>query len=253
MNLSPIKIFFKRTGQWIAKHSPTILTAVGSGGVVASVVTAVRATPRAAKKIEAKKAELGVEKLPIKETIKTCWKDYMPTAGLMVGTIGCFLGANYVNARHQAAIAGLYSLAEQGLIAKDKELAALKNEMVKNLGEEKAQEIQQKIEQDHQPVVKLNDAGRYLFKFAGQMFYAKPSKIWKAENKINRRLHGGFEMYLSLNDILYELELEPDTIYGDELFISIDDGCEFRFGNTDFTDDGELYVQLNLETPPHAK
>lgn len=250
MNLAPVKIFLQNGWKWVAKHSPTILTAVGTGGVVGSVALAIKATPRAMKKIEAKKKELGVDKLTVKETIKTCWKDYIPTGGMMMATIGCCIGANVINGKHQAALAGLYSLAEQGLIAKDKELASLKDEMVKNLGEEKAKEIQQKVEQNASPV-KLNDGGRYLFRFAGQLFYSKPCKIWKAENRINRRLNGGMEMYISLNDILDELSLAPDSIYGDTLYITADDGCEFRFDDVGFTEDAEMYIQLNMEVLPH--
>lgn len=254
MNFAPIKTIFRRGASWVTKHSPTILNVMGTGGIFTSVALAIKATPRAARKVENKKKELGVEKLSAKEVIKVCWRDYTPTAGAMIGTIGCFLGASHIqNVTHQAALAGLYSVTEQTILAKDKQLAALKDEMVKNLGEDKTKEIQEKLDHQQKPTVKLNDGGRYLFKFAGQLFYAKPSRIWKAENHINRRLHGGFEMYMSLNDILYELDLEPDSIYGDQLFIDIDDGCEFRFGETDFTPDGELFIHLDLETPPHER
>lgn len=255
MNFTPIKIFLKSGGQWIAKHSPTILTVVGSGGVVTSTVLAVKATPRAMKRIEAKKKELGKDKLTVKETIKTCWKEYIPTAGVAVGTICCFAGINAIHLKHQAALAGLYSIAEQGLMAKDRELTALKDEVAKAVGEDKAKEIQEKArdssnDKKNDILVKANR--KYLFKFAGQLFESTPHKIWQAEHRLMRRLHGGFEMYMSLNSILDELDLEHDSIYGDDLFVTIDDGIEFRFCETGFTDDGELYIQLGMEVPPHA-
>lgn len=255
MNLTPIKIFLQSSGKWIAKHSPTILTVVGSGGVITSTVMAVRATPRAMKKLEAKKKELGKDKLTVKETIQTCWKDYIPTAGVAVGTICCFAGVNAIHLKHQAALAGLYSIAEQGLLAKDRELSAIKDEMVKAVGEDKAKEIQEKVQEkknDRKNDISVRANRTYMFRFAGQFFESTPHKIWQAEHRLMRRLHGGFEMYMSLNSILDELDLEPDPIYGNDMFVTIDDGIEFRFCETGFTDDGELYIQLGMEVPPHA-
>lgn len=251
MNLAPVKIFIKNGWKWVAKHSPTLLTVMGTGGVVTSVGLAIKATPRANKKLEEKAKELGVEKLPLKEKVKTVWKDYLPTVGMTAATLGCFWGSNLISLKQQAAIAGLYSLAEQGLAIKEKELSSLKEEMTKQLGEEKANEIQKKLEERPGTNVKLNDSGRYLFRFAGQLFYSKPCKIWKAENRINRRLNGGMEMYISLNDILDELGLALDSIYGDTLYVTADDGCEFRFDDVGFTEDAEMYIQLSMEVNPH--
>lgn len=253
MTIVPLKNLAVSIGKWIGKHSPTILTVMGTGGIVTTVALAVKATPRAMEHIDAKKTELNIEKLPAKEVIKVCWKDYALTGGMMLATMSCFIGANVIGVKQQAAIAGLYSLAEQGLLTKDKEISALKREMVNNLGEEKAQEIQQKIEQEKpkKPLKELKGSKMYTFKFAGQLFEATPYRILMIENRLNRKMWGEFEMCLSLNDILSELDLETNDIFGSDTGINRDDGLEFRFGEMSFTDDGECYIPLMLGVPPH--
>lgn len=255
MNLTPIKIFLQSSGKWIAKHSPTILTVVGSGGVITSTVMAVKATPRAMKKIEAKKKELGKDKLTVKETIQTCWKDYIPTAGVAVGTICCFAGVNAIHLKHQAALAGLYSIAEQGLLAKDRELSAIKDEMVKAVGEDKAKEIQEKVrtrkaEEDKQ-LTWMESGQKVLFSFYGQEFVGSWAIVQQAQINIMNRMYGGFEMYVSLNEILLELGLAAIDHIGDSLKITVDDGINFRPVDVQITKYGQVKVTIGLEVPPH--
>lgn len=252
MIFQTIKTVAKACCTWVAKHSPEILTVVGTGGVVTSVVLAAKAAPRAKQHIEEKKKELNKEKLTFKETIKACGKDYAPTAVSTIATISCFLGVQFIHANRHAYLASMCSLAEQGMLAKEKELSALKEEMTKNLGEEKSKEIQEKVREEQKADIQIKSGKKYLFKFAGQFFEATPQKIWKIENTINRKLHGGLNMYMSLNDILDEFELEHDKLFGEDMFITVDDGCEFRFSEVGTTEDGELYISLAMEVPPHA-
>ena len=102
-----------RAGKAVKKAAPTILTIVSAAGVVATAALAVRATPKALKRIEAakavKKAENGGNLTRI-ETIGACWQCYVPAAATGIAVIGCIFGANALNRRQQAALVSAYAL-----------------------------------------------------------------------------------------------------------------------------------------------
>ena len=255
MNWMPVKTLVKHGLHWIRKNASTLLTVCAGGGVVTTTVLAIKATPRAEKSIAAKKQELGKEKLTPAETVKACWKDYIYTGGAMAGTIGCIIGATCVlRADHKAAIAGLSSVMERAVMAKEKEIANLKEEMVKNLGEEKAEEIQKKIdEKTPKPASSRDSKSLITYRFDNQFFDATPAKILMIENTILRRLYEGMEVYISLNEILYEMDLEPDPINGDNMFITYEDGFRIMKGPEEYTKMGMPFTPLWLEVMPHAR
>ena len=96
------KVFWKRNGS-------TILTCAGAVGLVTTSVMAVKATPKALKKIEEAKEEKG-EELTNLETIRVAGPTYIPTVLVGVSTIACIFGANVLNKRNQAALASAYAL-----------------------------------------------------------------------------------------------------------------------------------------------
>lgn len=255
MNLGPIKTFVKHGLRWLRKNASTLLTVGAATGVVTTTALAIKATPRAEKSIAAKKEELGKDKLTVAETVKACWKDYIYAGGSMIGTIGCIVGATCVmKADHKAAIAGLSSVMERAVMAKEKEIANLKEEMTKSLGEEKAEEIQKKAEEKTLvPASSTNSKIMHMYRFANQFFEATPAKLLLVENTMLRKLYERLEMCISLNDILYEMDLEPDTIHGEDWVVTIDDGFKFVKGSEEYTRKGEAYIPLSLEVMPHAR
>ena len=94
---------------YLQKHASTILTFLGSTGVVLTTVTAVRATPKAMQLIEEATDEKG-EELTRLEIVKTAGKVYIPTVLSGTATIACIFGANILNKRSQALISGAYAL-----------------------------------------------------------------------------------------------------------------------------------------------
>ena len=100
--MNKAQVFFK-------KHSSTILTFVGSAGVIATAVFAVKATPKAIALLEEAKEEKGSELTKL-EVVKTAWKPYIPATITGVSTIACIFGANYLNSRTQASLMSAYAL-----------------------------------------------------------------------------------------------------------------------------------------------
>ena len=112
----------KLTARIIEKNSPAILTAMGVVGVVSTSVLAVRATPKAVRIIETAAAFDAVAGDPIViseydkvEVAKLVWKEYVPAVAMGLATIGCIVGANTLNAKRIADVAGAYSIAESAL------------------------------------------------------------------------------------------------------------------------------------------
>lgn len=98
---------------FLKKHSPVILTCIASIGVVATAVTAVKATPKALELIKSDSQEnhdgdpYGYTKT---EAIISAWKCYVPSIVIGASTIVCMFGANALNQRKQTALMSAYAL-----------------------------------------------------------------------------------------------------------------------------------------------
>lgn len=100
-------------GKQIKKHYSVILTCVSVVGVVATVITAVRATPKALnliRKDSVIKHNGDPEAYSKKEAFHSAWKCYIPTAVIGGATIASILGTHILNNKQQAALIGAYSI-----------------------------------------------------------------------------------------------------------------------------------------------
>lgn len=99
----------QRTGLFLKRNAPTILTCVGAVGVGLTAVSVGKATPKAMALLEEAKREKG-EELTTVEKVIVAGPAYIPAAVLGVGTITCMFGANVLNKKHQAALTSAYAL-----------------------------------------------------------------------------------------------------------------------------------------------
>lgn len=198
------------------KNLPSILTGAGIGLFVFTVVDAVKQTPEAMMRIEERKLDLEVDKLPVKELVKTAGPCYVRPAITGVASISCILGANAVNMKRSAALATAYALSETAF-------KEYKDKVVEVIGEKKEEKVHEDILQDKldkNPVSKdtiiVTGHGTTLCydSFCGRYFYSDPEFIKSVMNEINRQLL--FNYYVSLNDIYSKLGLE-ETEVGDIL------------------------------------
>lgn len=139
--LKLVKTGMFKSAHFMKKNLPTILTIAGAGGAVASVVLAVKATPKAMKLIEERKAREEKEKLTALETIDACWKEYIFTGVTLTAAVACGLGANFLHLKGQAALLGLYS-------AQTEMFKAYKKEMSEIVGAEQETEVRKKLVQE---------------------------------------------------------------------------------------------------------
>lgn len=97
------------TQRFCKKNASTILTCLGGVGVVATAVTAAKATPKALKVLDEAKKEKG-EELTKMEKFKMAAPAYIPATLIGVGTLTCVFGANVISKREQAALVSAYTL-----------------------------------------------------------------------------------------------------------------------------------------------
>ena len=79
-----MKGLLTQSKRFLKRNAPTILTGLGAFGVVATAVTAVRATPKAMQLIECAEEEKG-EKLTVLETVQVAGPVYIPS--VLTGTL----------------------------------------------------------------------------------------------------------------------------------------------------------------------
>lgn len=230
MNKQTITKLFQNAEKALKKHSPEILTGIGIAGMIATTVTAVRATPKALRLIDEREIQEN-KRLTTMEVVKTTWKCYVPAAISGTLSVACLIGASSVSLKRNAALATAYTISETAL--KD-----YREKAVEVVGEKKEQAIRDAVARDKiikNPVenneVLVTGAGETLCYdvLSGRYFKSDIEKIKRAVNEVNRNMLS--EMYVSLNDFYYEIGL-PDIKLGECLGWNIEKGyMEVQFGS----------------------
>lgn len=239
---------------WLStkKHSPEILTGIGIAGMITTTILAVRATPKALRLIEDRRADIleEDEKLPPIEAVKAAWKVYVPAVLTCILSTACIIGANSVNQRRNAAIAAAYSLSESAL-------KEYREKVIDTIGERKEQGIRDDIAKDRiteNPVreVIVSDRGSTLCydSLSGRYFKSDIEKLRRIVNDLNRRMRD--EMFISLNDFYCAID-NPDlgpTKLGDMLGWNIDKGYIDLNFSSQLTTDGTPCLVLDYTVVP---
>lgn len=242
--------FFKNTRRAMSKHSPEILTGIGIAGMITTTVLAVKATPKALDLIEDQKEYLEVEELTPVETVKTCWKCYIPAAVTGTLSIACLIGASSVNVKRNAALATAYKLSETAL-------TEYKAKVVETIGEKKEQAVRDAIAKDkvdNNPVSNNNiimvgkdDDTLFYETFSSRYFYSDVEKIRKAVNDLNFQMFS--ENYISLNDFYHAIGLE-NTRLGDDIGWNINKGKIDIYFSAQKSDDEKPCLVIDFVTAP---
>ena len=206
------KLFFKR-------NSSTILTCVGSIGVVTTAVLAVKATPKAIRLLESAEEEKG-EELTTLETVKIAGPAYIPAAITGVSTIACIFGASILSKCQQASLMSAYALIENSY-------KEYKNKLKVLYGDDADKEVTQEIVKDRYEDydVSVSDGKQLFFDyFSMRYFESTMEKVLIGENNFNKNLT--LNGYASLNELYDSLGI-PRVDYGYELGWSHEAGGAF--------------------------
>lgn len=241
----------------VTKHGPEILTGLGIAGMVSSTVLAVKATPKAVKKLEEfKKNNLeSDEKIKPIDAVKVTWKDYMPAVVTGGVSVACLIGASRVSLKRNAALATAYSLSEAAL-------REYKDAVVETIGEKKEKTVKEtvakkKIESNppnpSEVIITGNGDTLCYDMLCGRYFKSNRNTLDMAANIMNRRLRS--EMYLSLNDFYSEIGLEPVNVgyyLGWNINKDACDDVEIDYG-AHLTEDGTPCVTVDFTKRPQHK
>ena len=235
----------------ITKHSPEILTGIGIAGMITTTVLAVKATPKAIRLIEEAKEEKG-EDLTRTETVKTCWRAYIPAAATCVASTACLIGASSVNIRRNAMLATAYKLSETAF-------SEYKEKVVETIGDEKEKIVREKVSEERikkNPITKneiiMTDYGDTQFyeTLSGRYFKSDIEQIKKVVNYLNKDMLQDMFGTISLNEFYDELELERIDL-GDELGWRVDKGLiEIDF-TSKIADNGKPCIVLDYINAPY--
>lgn len=235
----------------ITKHSPEILTGIGIAGMITTTVLAVKATPKAIRLIEEAKEEKG-EDLTKAETVKTCWKAYIPAAATCVASTACLIGASSVSIRRNAMLATAYKLSETAF-------SEYKEKVVETIGDEKEKVVREKVSEERikkNPITKneiiMTDYGDTQFyeTLSGRYFKSDIEQIKKVVNYLNKDMLQDMFGTISLNEFYDELELERIDL-GDELGWRVDKGLiEIDF-TSKIADNGKPCIVLDYINAPY--
>ena len=138
-------------------HIPTILTCLGGVGLIATAVTAVKATPKAMVLLEKAKEDKG-EDLTKGEIVQIAAPAYIPSIAIGAATLVCIFGANVLNKRKQASLVSAYGMLENSY-------RQYKNKVKELYGDEVDKEVVETVikeEFPEEPEPDLPD-GKFLF------------------------------------------------------------------------------------------
>ena len=250
MSKEGLKRTIKSAGRVLTKYSPGILTGIGITGMIGATFMAVKATPKALYLIESKKKEAEVEELTPVETIKTCWKCYIPATLTTVLSAVCLIGASTVSAKRNAALATAYSISEAAL-------REYQEKVVEVVGEKKEKAVRDAVAKDQierDPVTKsevvIIDSNSNTLCYeplSGRYFKSTIDKIKKAEIKLDRQMIQ--EMYVSLNDFYWEIGLDG-TDLGDQMGWNLSKGYMDLSFSSQLADDGTPCAVIVYGIPP---
>lgn len=205
-----------KSQKFLKRNSATILTCVGAAGVIATTVTAVKATPKALMLLEEAKEEKGQELTKL-EVVKIAGPAYIPSAVLGVSTLACIFGANILNKRGQASLMSAYALVDSSY--KD-----YKSKVDELYGEDGSSQVRSEIVkdkyEDQEPVLVEDDTRLYYDYYSERYFEARPYDVQTAKYELNRMLITDGCVYL--NDWYLLLDLEP-----------LEHGYDFGWGTAD--------------------
>ena len=213
----------EKGGRQIIKHLPTILTVLGTGGVIVGTIMAAKTAPEA--KVELDQAKEEWEAIPDKENrvkadyifklVRIGSKFYWKVGLVIGGSLVCFWVANYISWKRLMS-----ALTTIGVMTKAKE--ELENKVEEIDGKKHLQKIKDEINAE-----RLNNApdidqdkdygpGESWFyePGSGQYFRSNYEKIRQAANQIrdgmkSQILEGERYIFVPINEFLMDIGCKP--------------------------------------------
>lgn len=237
-------------GKFLSKNSSKLLTGAAVAGLFSTVYFAIKATPKACELIAEKKQELDVEKLPVRETVKTVAKVYVPTIISGAATAACMISATAIGDKKAAAIMAAANISDMAY----KEYRSAVKEKNPELHEEILEGMSgNKLLQTpcrKEDVIRTIHGDELCFdELSGRYFTADREFIREVVNNFNAQLI--HDMSLSLNDFYDLLDL-PHIGIGNTLGWNIRGGTIDMHYSSMLTESGKPVLVMTHYDMPHA-
>ena len=230
------------------KNAPLLLMLAGIGGLAATVVSAVKATPLAIDKMDDEiakryeKGEIEYEELPMsvnksdmafrfnelgpKQIVKSCWKCYVPTVILGALSISSFIGSYKVNTARLTAMTAMYEFTANAYDRYRRNVAKVSPKTdVKATKEARDERVKEIPESKFDGLPEGKEVCIDLF--TGNVFYSTREDVLVAVNKIKDKFLAG-EMFVSLNEFYDEVDADHVGV-GDDVGWSPDTDLDIQF------------------------
>lgn len=181
--VNPLVKLTKHGLRFFTKNSNVILTVVSATGVLATVAVAIKGTIKAVKLCEEKQV------VGTKEVVKTVWKCYIPTIGMIILTTTAILCNGKINAKKIAVLTSAYSGATEAL-------KKVEEKLTEEVGPKKADKIvtgaETEVAKTQMPAgqndIIATGKGKQLFfcMTTGQWFYSDWNGVELAEAKLQK-------------------------------------------------------------------
>ena len=230
------------------KNAPLLLMLAGIGGLAATVVSAVKATPLAIDKMDDEiakryeKGEIEYEELPMsvnksdmefrfnelgpKQIVKSCWKCYVPTVILGALSISSFIGSYKVNTARLTAMTAMYEFTANAYDRYRRNVAKVSPKTdVKATKAARDEQVEEIPESKFDGLPEGKEICIDLF--TGNVFYSTREDVLVAVNKIKDKFLAG-EMFVSLNEFYDEVDADHVGV-GDDVGWSPDTDLDIQF------------------------
>ena len=202
---------FNKIGKFAVKNQSGIALGVGLALSIIGAVFTAKAAVKSKELIEEEKFKEDIppeEKLPVKETVKVCWKEWIPSVLCYSFSFAAILYGKRVDAKKLAAASAAYQFV-------DKFSRDYAEKVKEQIGEEKEKQIREDIRKEKEgfedkvftseDLMLYEGDSYYLDAYLNKIFVSNNLKIEDAINVFNDRLNCDGEASMNdFYDLLYD-------------------------------------------------
>lgn len=217
--------------KYFKDHRAQIAMGAGIGLMAGATVTAVPATIKAVRAVDAEKQRLGVDKLPKSDIFKISWKHYVPTFILEVAGFGSVLLSGKFNADDIAAAVTACKLAQKSHeeyreTVEETQGSKQEDVIFSEVARKTAEPVPEGITKETSLFPGKGTQLCYDY-YTKRYFWGSPDIIKDAKDLLNDRIYS--EMFVSANDFYSYLDLEPIVGYDSIGFNSENGSVKIKF------------------------
>lgn len=237
----------KPIGNGVIKHLPELLVGTGLAGMVAAGIFAVRATPKAERKLETliaereeayDKGEADTNEITKTEKAKCMAPYYIPAGAMFVLSSGLIIAALVVSTKRYSAMAALYSMSAETIALYQKKIEEFEGaEKAKLINSEINEQVESKNRHGKKKINKRFDSTHRWSKeeavgiipgtgpdliydmFTGRVFWGSKDEVERAFVRTKADAVADIDGSYSINDFYTNLDLDS-VESGDLMFDS---------------------------------